>query len=211
MSTAPRETIMQALLAQLTGAIASSFTANATQGSGVLSNPSSTAGLFLGMPCDSAGLFPASTFITSLAPLTLSELATANATGASFTTGFRTTGRRLQLWSQVAEQPALFLRNIADEYPKRHAKELPTAPTLEAEAWVYSSAGRDPDLAPGTGLNNLIDAIKAALDPVPGTPQTLGLASVQHCWIEGRIDMHPGDLDGQAIAVIPIKILAPGL
>jgi hypothetical protein len=72
----------------------------------------------------------------------------------------------------------------------------------------------DVDLAPGVALNNLIDAVKAALDPVPGMAQTLGLGgttTVQHCWIEGRIDMHPGDLDGQAIAVIPIKILAPGL
>lgn len=211
---APRETIMNALLAQLTGAIASTFTATAALGSAVLSNVSSTTGLFLGMPCDGpAGLFPASTFIVNLAPLTLSELATANAAAASFTTGFRTVGRRLQMWTQTADQPALFLRNIANEYPKRHGREMPTAAVMECEAWLYSNAGRDPDLAPATGLNNLIDAIKAALDPVPGLPQTLGLAqtTVQHCWIEGRIDMHPGDLDGQAIAVIPIKILAPGL
>jgi hypothetical protein len=219
MTTAARETIMTALLGLLTSSIASGFTADAAQGSAVLSNVTPTNGLFLGMPADGpAGLFPASTFIASLAPLTLSEVATANATAAAFTTGFRTTGRRLQMWNQVAEQPALFLRNIADEYPKRHGRELPPATIVEAEAWVYSNAGKDPDLAPAVGLNNLIDAIKAVLDPVPGLPQTLGLATsgpngttVQHCWIEGRIDMHPGDLDGQAIAVIPIKILAPGL
>jgi hypothetical protein len=211
-----REAIMTALLAQLTGAIASRFTANVTPGSAVLGSPSTTAGLFLGMPCDGpSGVFPASTFIASLSPLTLSELAVANApvTGASFTTGFRTTGRRLQIWTQVADQPALFLRNIGDEYGKRRGRELPGATIVEAEAWLYSNAGRDPDLAPGVALNNLIDAVKAALDPVPGLPQTLGLTqtTVQHCWIEGRIDMHPGDLDGQAIAVVPIKILAPGL
>lgn len=210
---APRETIVMALLNLLTNAIAASFTADATQGSAVLGNVSSTTGLFLGMPVGSGTLFPASTFIIGLAPLTLSELATANASAAVFTTGFRTTGRRLQHWSQVADQPALFVRNVGDEYPKRHGRELAGVTTMECEAWLYSTVGRDPDLAPATGLNNLIDAIKAALDPVPGLPQTLGLTqtTVQHCWIEGRIDMHPGDLDGQAIAVIPIKILAPGL
>lgn len=207
---------MTALLGRLAAAIATSFTADVAQGSAVLANVAAltpaSGSLFLGMPVDGpSGLLPASTFITDLSPLTLSEVATANATAASFTTGFRTAGRRLVLWTQVTEQPALFLRNIADEYPSRHARELPSAPTLECEAWLYSNAGRDPDLAPGIGLNNLIDAVKAALDPVPGCPQTLGLATVQHCWIEGRIDMHPGDLDGQAIAVIPIKIVAPGL
>jgi hypothetical protein len=141
----------------------------------------------------------------------LSEAATATVSAASFTTGFRTTGRRLVMWTQVAEQPALFLRNIADNYPARHGRELPAAAVMECEAWLYSNAGRDIDLAPGVALNNLIDAVKSALDPVPGMPQTLGLGgttTVQHCWIEGRIDMHPGDLDGQAIAVIPIKILS---
>jgi hypothetical protein len=32
---------------------------------------------------------------------------------------------------------------------------------------------------------------------------------VTHCWIEGRIEIHPGDLDGQAIAVVPIRMLVP--
>jgi hypothetical protein len=38
--------------------------------------------------------------------------------------------------------------------------------------------------------------------------QTLG-GLVSHCWIEGRIEMDSGDNDGQAKAIIPIRILVP--
>jgi hypothetical protein len=211
MSTGPRETIVTALLTLLTSSIDTTFTADTTIGSAVLSNVTGAGPLFIGMPVGSGSLFPISTFVAGLSPLTLSELATASASGATFATGFRTVSRRLRYWQDVAEQPALFVRNVGDEVPKRPARELPTVTTMECESWIYSKIGLDQNLAPSTGLNNLIDAVKAALDPLPPKPQTLGLSTVQHCWIEGRIDMHPGDLDGQAIAVIPIKILSPGL
>jgi hypothetical protein len=32
---------------------------------------------------------------------------------------------------------------------------------------------------------------------------------VQHCWIEGKTEIYPGDLDNQAIAVVPIRVLVP--
>lgn len=37
--------------------------------------------------------------------------------------------------------------------------------------------------------------------------QTLG-GLVPHCWIDGKVMKDPGDLDGDGIAVIPLKILA---
>jgi hypothetical protein len=214
LSNGPREQIVSALLELLTSSIASTFTADTTLGSAELTNPSSTIGLFLGMPINACELFPTPTFIADLGPpLVLSEVATATATGAVFTTGWRTTSRRLQWWTETPNQPALFVRNVGDEYPPRAAHALPPNTTMDCEVWIYSNAGQNPCLAPSVGLNNLIDAVKSVLDPVPGSPQTLGLTgtTVQHCWIEGTIDMHPGDLDGQAIAVIPVKILAPGL
>ena len=38
--------------------------------------------------------------------------------------------------------------------------------------------------------------------------QTLG-GRVHKCWIEGRIQKFQGDLDGQTLIVVPIKILVP--
>ena len=213
MALADRASIKAALLQLLTGAIAANFTANATQGSPVLGNVSSLAGLFVGLPAGGSW-FPPGSFIVSLSPLTLSENALATSpAAATFATGFQTTGDRLKWYTEVSAQPALFVRHTGDEYPpRRTAREIPPAPTLEFEAWLYSNAGRDPDVSPGTALDNLIDAVRAALTPAPGLPQTLGLPGVvQHCWIEGHIDLEPGDASGQAIAVIPIKVLAPGI
>lgn len=211
MALADRLAIKTALLNLLASSIASSFTADATMGSPVLTSPSSTAGLFLGMPVGSA-VVPRSAYITALSPLTLSDQATADAAAATFTTGFAETGTRLKWYTELAAQPALFIRHAADEYPpRRTAREIPSAPTLEFEAWVYSNAGRDPDLAPGDALDNILDAMRIVMTPVPGLPQTLGLAIVQHAWIEGRVEYEPGDLAGQAIAVVPLRVLAPGL
>lgn len=120
---------------------------------------------------------------------------------------FATSGRRLKLWTTVAAQPALFLRNTGEEWI-RGPSRMPAKLEMEFEVWLYSNAGADPDVAPSIGLNDLIAAVAGALDPFPLATQTLG-GAVQHCWIEGRVDMHPGDLDGQAIAVIPVKVLVP--
>lgn len=127
---------------------------------------------------------------------------------ANFQPGFQTTGRRLIMWTRCPAQPALFLRNTGDEYPHRPTG-MPAKVVMECEAWIYSNAGTDPNIDPATGLNCIIDAVEAIMKPAPGfAVQTLG-GLVAHAWIEGKIDMHPGDLDGQAIAVIPIKILVP--
>lgn len=118
--------------------------------------------------------------------------------------------RRLQLWSQVPNQPAMFLRNAGDDYPARAANGLPAKTTMHVEVWLYAKVGTDPSAVPGVVLNGLVDAVEAALQPTPATAnrQTLG-GLVSHCWIEGRIEMDPGDLDGQAKAIIPLRILGP--
>ena len=54
-----------------------------------------------------------------------------------------------------------------------------------------------------------LDALEEALAPPPGFDrQTLG-GLVHYCRIEGRVVKDPGDLDGQGLALVPIKILAP--
>jgi hypothetical protein len=123
---------------------------------------------------------------------------------------FLTTGRRLLPWTKVDAQPALFLRHIGDRYPER-ATRLPVKVTLECEAWIYSSTGPNANDVPDVVMNGLLDVVESALLPPPGREaQTLG-GLVSHAWIEGTVDIHPGDLDGQAIAIIPIKVLVPSL
>ena len=128
------------------------------------------------------------------------------------TNAFNTSGRRLIPWTKVASQPAIFVRHVGDHYAPR-GTGLPPKVVMDCEAWLYSNAGKDSLAVPGAALADLLDMVEALLKPAAGAPsraQTLG-GAVVHAWIEGKIDVHPGDLDGQAIAVVPISILCPVL
>jgi hypothetical protein len=121
-----------------------------------------------------------------------------------------TLSRRLKLWSDVAsaDQPALFVAEHGENIAFA-SENLPGKTTLNIDLFVYISAGRDRDCIPARDLNIALDALTAALAPPPGFDrQTLG-GLVHHCRIEGRIVKDPGDLDGQGLALVPIKILAP--
>jgi hypothetical protein len=124
-------------------------------------------------------------------------------------TTFNTSGRRLQLWSKVASFPALFIQSTGTHYPPREVRGLPPKRTITAELWVYTDVGKDPNANPEQGLNDIVDAIEAALSPtIVGGVQTLG-GLVSHAWIEGEVEQFPGVLDGIAKAIIPVKILIP--
>ncbi len=121
-----------------------------------------------------------------------------------------TTGKRLILWTLVADQPALFLRYVRDSYPPRPTR-MPSKVTMEFEVWLYSDVGKNPNVAPAEAMSRLLDAVEDSLVPRPAFDAlTLG-GMVTDAWIEGVIDIHPGDLDGQAIAIVPVKVLVPSI
>ncbi len=197
---------MSALFNTLSGSVRTNFTADTQANSAVLSNPSTTAGLFQGLPVF-GGSIPRGAVIASLSPLTLSLAATANARQVALTTGFQTIGRRVIPWQQVSAQPALFLRGIEEEsdYTNTVLQRL----TMKAEVFIYSNAGSDPDAVPETALNNLLDAVQAALAPdSPMGMFTIG-GLVEWCRIAGKITKDTGDLDGQAAAVFEVEITVP--
>lgn len=116
--------------------------------------------------------------------------------------------QRLQFWDSTDAQPALFLRSGDDEYPARDPRSPRVKVTLHAEFWIYYRTV-DKNEAPGVMLDTLITALEDALRP-PGFAQfqNLGLPYVSHCWIEGQINKDDGALTGQAIARVPVQILA---
>lgn len=203
-----RETVMTTLLATLANAVKTSFTANTQAGSGVLLNPSVTKGLFIGLPVFGAGI-PAGAVITALSPLTISRNASANATGVSMMTGFSTISRRAKFTADVA-QPALFLRAPLSKPGESIEYEGPLeALTMKPEFIISTSAGADPDVVPETALNNLLDAVRSALNPDDMSGRfTLG-GLVHWCRIIGDIDKDTGDLGPIAIAAGDIEIIVP--
>lgn len=128
----------------------------------------------------------------------------------STSAAFATASRRLKLWSSVApaDKPALFLYERGDVYV-RASEAVPEAVTMNVDLYLYIDAGKDQSVIPAAALNNLIDAVDTVLAPnyLTGV-QTLG-GLVSHCWIDGKIMKDAGDLDGDGVAVIPIKILVP--
>lgn len=122
---------------------------------------------------------------------------------------YKIKSRKLRLWTEVdaADKPALFMTEH-EEDAVEPGRGLPSKTTLGVEVFIYI-ASNSPGISGASILNPLLDALDAAIapDPITGT-QTLG-GLVSHCWVEGRTIKDPGDLDGQGLAVVPIRILVP--
>ena len=205
------EPVMAALFATLTGAAEILLTVDLQAGELVCPAHLLPEGLFPGLPVFGEGL-AAGTLIAAIdrdaGTVALTEPAETDVAAADLRTGFLTTGRRVQHWQQVAEQPALFLRRtgVTDE-----SDGFYSSTTLECEAWIYCNAGQDPDRAPDEVLTGLERLVRESLAPDAdyGDPRC-SLGGLSHwCRIEGRTDTSPGDQGPQAIARIPIRVTLP--
>lgn len=125
--------------------------------------------------------------------------------------GFKTTSRRLRHFNNVQPEnrPALFVtQGNQTEVP---VKGLDAKVELEAEVYIYIHE-TDQAIPPSVQLNQMIDKVRQAI--APDYPemceyQTLG-GLVEHCWIEGTIEVFEAVenmLDDQGIAIVPIRIL----
>ena len=127
-------------------------------------------------------------------------------------TSFTASSRRFVHWDQVNETQMPFLTMLkTGEQRGRQTEGLPTL-TINAHVFVYLSAGMDPEDTPDTAMNVLLDAIDAAVAPsgadaLSGNKQTLG-GLVAHCYALGPVFVDTGDIDGKAVAAIPVQISA---
>lgn len=128
--------------------------------------------------------------------------------------GFVTTSRRVKLWNDVPFElkPVCYQAEWGDSVGQ--ISGMPYKTILEANWIIYQDSAQDPN-TPGAILNNLIiEGVYEALAPKPADPgfhderNTLG-GLVYHCFIQGRLFKAPGDIDGQGMMVIPIKLLVP--
>jgi hypothetical protein len=119
---------------------------------------------------------------------------------------FVTQNRRLQNWTQVANQPALFLRHLS-ETDSYDGQGLPKT-ILDAECWVYAQTA-GPDAAPDTELNALKATIAGALAPDNEDTASFTLGGlVSWCRIEGKAEFYPAEGESkQSVMVVPIKML----
>ncbi len=123
-----------------------------------------------------------------------------------------TTSRRLKLWGDVPadQQPAAFLVEHEEEDAYRNLGVLRRR--LQARVFCYS---RTDDLSSigGTDLNVILEAFeKVGFAMYSGEPShgmnTLG-GLVYWVRVEGRVFKDPGDLDGQALLIVPLSVEMP--
>jgi hypothetical protein len=101
--------------------------------------------------------------------------------------------RRVKTFEDLPAQPALCQAETDESVTQVTGQ--PAITTLGASWLIYHQAGKDDDAIPASTTNAILEAVKALL--------------VHKCWIEGRIQKFQGDLDGQTLIVVPIKILVP--
>ena len=120
--------------------------------------------------------------------------------------------RRLKLWSDVPamSRPACFIFEGGQETYSWSESALPKR-AIEVKLFIYLNA-KDPTIVGAALLNNVMDVLDAALalsgaDLSTGR-NTLG-GAVYHCRIDGKILKDPGDLDGDALLIVPVKLILP--
>lgn len=203
-----QETVLAGLLTYLGSALRVAFTGNATMGSPILQNISTTKGLVTGLPVTGAGV-PLGAFVQAFdavaKTVTLSGNMTAPGTAVSFTAGMLAFGRRLPS-SDPTEQPALYLVHLESEDAWSNVRNARSR--IEGQIWIYTKSGADD--VPSTLLNALIYALKNSFAPdnfQTGTFTIGGLCS--WCRIEGKSLYYPGDGADQAVVVVPVVITLP--
>lgn len=127
---------------------------------------------------------------------------------------FKTRTRRIKLFSDVPSPQQPWLGQAEHNERSEQISGKPYKRVWAASWMVYHQAGKSPSVDPTVWNNQIIDALEAALDPRPEDPgffenrNTLS-GLVYHCFIDGEIFKDPGDIDNQALIVIPIKLLVP--
>lgn len=125
---------------------------------------------------------------------------------------FKYASRRLRLWNAVPDnmKPALFL--LARDNTYTRSQPVPAKVTLQADVIIYfytPPPAQADDNPPSPQVNDFLDLIDAALaPPLYTTLQQLG-GLVNSCWIEGDVKVDTGEVDGQGVVIIPMKILVP--
>ena len=120
--------------------------------------------------------------------------------------------RRMKLWSETPPnlRPALYQ---LESGPETYQWASPATPrrTLEAKLFLYFDA-RDPSKPGACAINEALDAIDAALAPcgldIASGRQTLG-GAVYDCKIVGVPVRDTGDLDGDGLAVVSLRLVGP--
>lgn len=127
----------------------------------------------------------------------------------SLGTRFATISRRWRMPEQVSPEsrPALFQVQTG-ERAKTNANGEPIIWIATVDLVIYTQGSGDEQTVPSQELNDLLDALEAALAPSPNSDgkQTLG-GKVSHCRLQGSARIVENVNGTAAMAVLPAEIL----
>jgi hypothetical protein len=130
---------------------------------------------------------------------------------------FTKTGRRDRAPEQAATpgKPGLFLVKPRENNTYNDTRGLPPIREMHFLAVIYTDVSNDATAVPADDIDDLLDAIDAALAPAVldqlnnSGRQTLG-GLVYDCRVEGESDLAPGDVQGKGQTVVPIRVIING-
>lgn len=127
---------------------------------------------------------------------------------------FKFKSRKLVLWADcpLERRPALYMAERIQSYMGAE-RPVPAKRTWNYSFFIYTNAKNATDTNPGSAiLNPLLDALLAALAPTGADlmqqRQTLG-GLVNNAYVDGDVFFDPGDIDGDGMAIVPVKVLVP--
>jgi len=122
---------------------------------------------------------------------------------------FATISRRWRMPEQVSPEsrPALF-QVQSGERAKTNANGEPIIWIATVDLVIYTQGSGDEQTVPSQELNDLLDAVEAALAPPPNSDgkQTLG-GKVSHCRLQGSARIVENVNGAAAMAVLPVEIV----
>lgn len=120
--------------------------------------------------------------------------------------------RRLKLWSDVSFswRPACYLFEGGEDVYAWTETARPKR-IIDVKVFIYLNA-KASSIVGAALLNEVMDALDVAFVP-KGADELLGRntlgGAVYQCRIEGKVLKDPGDLDGDALLVVPVRIVLP--
>lgn len=126
---------------------------------------------------------------------------------------FVTVTRRIKLFADVPTDQQPWIGQAEHGVVEAQVTSMPYKTTMEANWFIMHAVGKDKTKFGAVENNLILKGVRDALAPKvadPGWPKrnTLG-GLVYHCFIGGRVFKDPGDLDDQALMIVPIKVLVP--
>ncbi len=120
--------------------------------------------------------------------------------------GIRTISRRVKMWDEVSEFPAVFQSQKGENVSKQ-GRGIPSKLEMYVDVYLYAKC--EPDGVSAQYLNILLDQVTEAIkapEPISNKQTLDGL--VEDCYIDGQILTDEGVLGDVAIAIVPIHIIA---